>query len=80
MHCLLLSRRERRFKGMGVDIDDKRWPVGHMPTVLCPDRGSDFMSAAMEQSVVQDLRIELTLPSALCPDGKPIVKKDLYVK
>lgn len=76
-HALLIAftSRERRFKGMGVDIDDKRWPVGHMPAVLCPDRGSDFMSAAMEQSVVQDLRIELTPLPPLCPDGKPIVER-----
>ncbi len=76
-HALLIAftSREHRFKAMGIDIDDYRWPIGHMPAVLCPDRGSDFMSAAMEQSVVQDLRIELTPLPPLCPDGKPIVER-----
>lgn len=76
-HALLIAftSRESRFKAMGVDINDERWPIGHMPAVLCPDRGSDFMSEAMEQAVVQDLRIELTPLPPLCPDGKPIVER-----
>lgn len=76
-HALLIAftSREQRFKAMGVDIDDKRWPIGHMPAVICPDRGSDFMNESMEQSVVQDLRIELTPLPPLCPDGKPIVER-----
>lgn len=76
-HALLIAftSREKRFKALGVDVDDKRWPIGHMPAVICPDRGSDFMSEAMEQVVVQDLRIELTPLPPLCPDGKPIVER-----
>lgn len=76
-HALLIAftSREKRFKALGIDIDDKRWPIGHMPAVICPDRGSDFMSEAMEQAVVQDLRIELTPLPPLCPDGKPIVER-----
>lgn len=67
--------RERRFRRLGVDIDDERWPVGRVPAVLCPDRGSDFMSESMEQAVVQDLRIELTPLPPFCPDGKAIVER-----
>jgi putative transposase len=76
-HALLIAftSREQRFKSLGIDIDDVRWPVGIMPAVLCPDRGSDFMSDSMEQSVVQDLLIELTPLPPLCPDGKPIVER-----
>lgn len=76
-HALLIAftSRERRFAALGVDIDDKRWPVGHMPAVICPDRGSDFMSRSMEQAVVQDLRIELTPLSPYSPDGKAIVER-----
>jgi len=76
-HALLIAftSREQRFKGMNVDIDDERWPIGHMPAVLCPDRGSDFMSLAMVQSVVQDLLIELTPLPPYCPDGKAIVER-----
>lgn len=76
-HALLIAftSREQRFKALGVDIDDERWPVGRMPAVLCPDRGSDFMSNSMEQAVVQNLRIELTPLPPLCPDGKAIVER-----
>lgn len=76
-HALLVAftSRERRFKLLGVDIDDERWPVGRMPAVICPDRGSDFMSSSMEQAVVQDLRIELTPLPPYCPDGKAIVER-----
>lgn len=76
-HALLVAftSRERRFKALGVDIDDERWPVGRMPAVICPDRGSDFMSSSMEQAVVLDLRIELTPLPPYCPDGKAIVER-----
>lgn len=76
-HTLLIAftSRELRFQGLGIDIDDSRWPVGRIPAVLCPDRGPDFMSEAMEQAVVQDLRIDLTPLPPFCPDGKAIVER-----
>ncbi len=76
-HALLIAftSREARFRALGVDIDDGRWPIGRMPAVLCPDRGSDFMSESSEQAVVQDLRIGLTPLPPLCPDGKAIVER-----
>jgi putative transposase len=69
------TSRNRRFLRLDVDIDDERWPVGRMPAVLCPDRGSDFMSESMEQAIVQDLRVELTPLPPFCPDGKAIVER-----
>lgn len=76
-HTLLIAftSRQARFNRLGVNINDERWPVGRMPAVICPDRGSDFMSDAMEQSVVNDLRIDLTPLPPLCPDGKAIVER-----
>ena len=76
-HTLLVAftSRQTRFGRLGVNITDARWPVGRMPAVICPDRGADFMSDAMEQSVVNDLRIELTPLPPLCPDGKAIVER-----
>lgn len=76
-HALLIAftSREARFNRLGINITDERWPVGRMPAVICPDRGSDFMSEAMEQSVVNDLRIDLTPLPPLCPDGKAIVER-----
>lgn len=72
---IAFTSRQRRFGALGVDIDDERWPVGRVPAVICPDRGSDFMSHSMEQAVVQDLRIELTPLPPYCPDGKAIVER-----
>lgn len=76
-HALLIAFTSRitRFKMLGVDIDDERWPVGKMPAVICPDRGSDFLSQSMEQAVVQNMRIELTPLPPYCPDGKAIVER-----
>lgn len=76
-HALLVAftSREKRFQALGVSIDDTRWPVGRIPAVLCPDRGSDFMSESMEQAVVNDLKIEVTPLPPFCPDGKAIVER-----
>jgi hypothetical protein len=76
-HTLLIAftSREGRFNRLGVNITDERWPIGHMPAVICPDRGSDFMSDDMAQSVVNDLRIDVTPLPPLCPDGKAIVER-----
>lgn len=76
-HALLIAftSREARFTRLGINVTDERWPVGRMPAVICPDRGSDFMSDSMEQSVVNDLRIDLTPLPPLCPDGKAIVER-----
>ena len=76
-HALLIAftSREKRFRALGVDIDDERWPVGRMPAVLCPDRGAEFLGESMEQAVAQDLRVELTPLPPLCPDGKAIVER-----
>lgn len=76
-HSLLiaLTSRRDRFDALGVVVDDTIWPVGRMPAVLCPDRGSEFMSDSMENAIVNDLRIELTPLPPLCPDGKAIVER-----
>ncbi|QKO20588.1 DDE-type integrase/transposase/recombinase [Rhodoferax sp. BAB1] len=76
-HVLLIAftSREARFNRLGVNITDTRWPIGRMPAVICPDRGADFMSDSMEQSVVLDLGIDLTPLPPLCPDGKAIVER-----
>lgn len=76
-HALLIAftSREPRFQRLGINVTDERWPIGRMPAVICPDRGSDFMSESMEQSVVNDLLIELTPLPPLCPDGKAIVER-----
>lgn len=72
---IAFTSREKRFRGLRVDIDDERWPIGRVPAVICSDRGSEFIGKSMEQAVVDDLRIELTPLPPLCPDGKAIVER-----
>jgi hypothetical protein len=72
---IAFTSREKRLTRLGVDVDDLKWPVGRMPAVLCPDRGSEFMSESMERAVVQDLRLRLTPLPPYCPDGKAIVER-----
>jgi hypothetical protein len=76
-HALLIAftSREARFSRLGVNVTDERWPIGRMPAVICTDRGSEFIGDAMEQSVVNDLLIDLTPLPPLCPDGKAIVER-----
>lgn len=72
---IAFTSRATRFRPLGIDIDDTRWPIGRMPAVMCSDRGAEFVSDSLEQSVVQDLHIELTVLPPLCPDGKAIVER-----
>ncbi|MFZ4288161.1 integrase catalytic domain-containing protein [Variovorax sp. HJSM1_2] len=78
-HALLIAftSRETRFRELGINIDDTRWPVGRMPPVICSDRGSEFLSDAFENAVVNDLRIDHTVLPPLCPDGKAIVERSI---
>ncbi len=72
---IAFTSREKRFSRLGIEVSDNQWPIGCIPAVICPDRGSDFMSGSMLQSVVDDLRIDLTPLPPLCPDGKAIVER-----
>lgn len=72
---IAFTSREKRFGMLGVDVDDKRWPMGKVCAALCPDRGAEYLSESMEQAVVQDLRIDLTPLPPYCPDGKAIVER-----
>lgn len=72
---IAFTSRQMRFSRLGIKVSDDRWPIACIPAVICPDRGSDFMSGSMMQSVVDDLRIDLTPLPPLCPDGKAIVER-----
>ncbi len=69
------TSRNSRFKAMRCNVDDERWPVGRVPIRIVADRGSEFLSNAIEQSLSTDLRIKLTNLPPLCPDGKAIVER-----
>lgn len=76
-YAILISftSRTKRFSQLGVDIDDDRWPIGKPPAVFCVDRGSEFRSYSMEESVAKNLRIEINLLPPRTPDGKAIVER-----
>ncbi|WP_050469216.1 DDE-type integrase/transposase/recombinase [Herbaspirillum chlorophenolicum] len=69
------TSRTRRFKAMGCNVDDDKWPVGRIPHRIVADRGSEFLSEAIEQSLTTDLRIRLTNLPPYCPDGKAIIER-----
>lgn len=72
---IAFSSRVKRFKALGIDIDDERWPIGRVCSVLRRDRGSDMTSESMDQVVSGDLRIDPgTLPSRT-PNGKAIIER-----
>lgn len=69
------TSRTKRFKALGIDIDDKRWPRGRMCIVLRRDRGSDLTSESTDQVVAGDLRIEPSSLPPITPNGKAIVER-----
>ncbi|WP_349742405.1 hypothetical protein [Roseateles cavernae] len=72
---IAFTSREKRFSTLGVDITNKRWPVGRVCSVLRRDRGSELTSESMDKAVSGDMRIDpSTLPS-VTPNGKAIIER-----
>lgn len=72
---IAFTPRKRRFKNLGINVSEERWPQGVVPASIAMDRGSEMISAAMLQAAAKDLRVEpLTLPP-YCPDGKGIIER-----
>ncbi|MYM29304.1 DDE-type integrase/transposase/recombinase [Duganella sp. CY15W] len=76
---IALTSREARFTNLGVNIDDRRWPVGRIPFLLVTDRGSEFMSVSFAQAVANDMKIDLLHLPPGTPDGKAIVERFIRV-
>jgi len=77
-HALLVGFTSRdRFRKLGVDVDEQRWPIGRMPAALCCDRGPENISTAMLQTAVENLRIDLTVMPPYCPDAKAIIESTI---
>jgi len=76
-YAILISftSRNKRFKQLGIDITDERWPIGKPPAVFMFDRGSEFRSDSAEKSIAKNLRIEIDLLPRRTPDGKAIVER-----
>jgi putative transposase len=72
---IAFTSREKRFSALGVDITDKRWPIGRVCSVLRRDRGSELTSESMDKVISGDMRIDpSTLPS-VTPNGKAIIER-----
>ena len=76
-YAILVSftSRNKRFKNLGVDINDERWPVGKPPAVFMFDRGSEFRGHSAEKSIAENFKIEIALLPKRTPDGKAIVER-----
>ncbi len=69
------TSRDERFKLLGVEISDKRWPIGVVPAQMTLDRGSDMISFEMLETAVNELKIEPLALKPFTPDGKAIVER-----
>ena len=76
-YAILISftSRNKRFKQLGIDINDERWPVGKPPSVFMFDRGSEFRSESAEKAIAKNLKIEIDLLPRRTPDGKAVVER-----
>jgi len=74
---IAFTSRSRRFRALGVPIDDKRWPVGVVPATLTVDRGSDMISEATLHAAVDDLLIVADVLKPQYPDGKAIIERTI---
>lgn len=72
---IAFTSRKRRFKNLGVNIDETRWPRGKVCARLVVDRGSEMISHAMLDATVDGLHIETETLPPLCPDGKGIIER-----
>jgi transposase InsO family protein len=69
------TARDKRFEPLGIHVDENRWPIGRVPSVIVQDRGAEFMSNNMATAAVDNLRIELKTAPPRCPDAKGIVER-----
>lgn len=72
---IAFTSRERRFKNLGANVDEERWPQGRICAHLVQDRGSEMISRAMLEAAVEGLHIEPETLPPLCPDGKGIIER-----
>jgi len=72
---IAFTPRKRRFRNLGVIVDDSRWPQGRVCARLVMDRGSEMISRAMLDAAVDGLHIEAEVLPPLCPDGKGIIER-----
>jgi len=72
---IAFTSRDRRFKTLGVDINDKRWPPGKVCAVLVADRGSEMISEAMLEAAAKGLKIDPVFMPPFTPDGKAIIER-----
>lgn len=72
---IAFTPRKRRFKALGVDVDEDRWPTGRICAALVQDRGSEFLSSDAARAAAGSLRIELDTLPPFCPDGKAIIER-----
>lgn len=72
---IAFTSRDRRFKNLGVDINDDRWPPGKVCAMLVADRGSEMISEAMLTAASKGLKIEPVFMPPFTPDGKAIIER-----
>ena len=73
---LLTSFTSReRFRFLGLEVNDERFPLGVFPAGLCTDRGSELISHSIQSALSDELRIDLIALPPGCPDAKAVVER-----
>lgn len=74
---IAFTPREKRFRNLGINVSEERWPQGRICAHMVQDRGSEMISRAMLDAAVDGLHIEPETLPPLCPDGKGIVERTI---
>ncbi|PFH10105.1 integrase-like protein [Collimonas sp. PA-H2] len=74
---IAFTPRNRRFRNLGINVDEDRWPQGRICSHMVQDRGSEMISRAMLEAAVDGLHIEPETLPPLCPDGKGIIERTI---
>lgn len=67
--------RADRFRCLGIEIDEARWPRARIPSVVDRDRGSDFSADSTIKANVEELRMEWRALPPQCADAKGVVER-----
>jgi transposase InsO family protein len=77
---LIAFTSRERFRFLGFEVDEERWPVGVPPFSILPDRGSEMTCKAFQEAVSgDDLRIGIINPEPRSPDAKAIIERLIRV-
>lgn len=74
---IAFTPREARFRSIGAEVSEARWPQGRMCSAIAQDRGSELKCISNLEATAGQFRIELVTLPPLTPDGKAIIERTI---